>query len=110
MNILKKYWMMGAVLGILIFSGCINPSDAVTGFVKQLPEVKEFLEQNPNANVQSVIWDANDVQANQSFIFEKCGKQLPGQKYYYIAIEDPQNKIFVWITEQQEVQCIVREG
>ncbi|GEM_PF-6726737 len=107
----KPYVVAAALLAVLaLLAGCAASDNAIGGYVRQLPEVKAFLEQNPNATIKLVLLDANAVRADMNFIAEKCGRPLPVQEYYQVTVEDQASRIFIWLTAGQQVQCLVREA
>lgn len=98
-------------LGLLvILSGCTgnqaSPTKTITEEVKELPTVKQFLSENPNASMESVHWRAGTVDANKDGIH--CGS-FPVQDYQKVSFKGKTGQLTVWYNiENRSVQCITK--
>jgi len=95
----------------LIISGCIGTID-MKQFVKQLPEVQEFLNEHPKAEIAVSLWTKDYIENNTENISGKCLPSIDKNlDYYKVDIKENENEITVWIRdEDKKVICIYRKG
>ncbi|MDO8428724.1 MAG: carboxypeptidase-like regulatory domain-containing protein [Candidatus Diapherotrites archaeon] len=82
----------------------------IEGFVKELPQVKSFLADYPNADIKVSLLDENIVRERIDQLEDACGFPPPIKDYYFVTVEDPPETIYVLLTRDTEVQCLVRFG
>lgn len=100
------------IVSVVIVSGCIGGETDVTSAAEALPQVQEFLNENPNADITAVRWSSEYLENNQDRIQEECEPAINLEKdYYKVDVSDNEDQITVWMdAEQSEVMCAVREG
>src|SRR3989338_2031780 len=92
----------------LLIVGCTGGD--IKGFVQQLPDVKSFLADYPNADIKVSLLDEATVRDRINQLEDSCGFPPPIQEYYFVTVEDPPETIYILLTKNQEVQCLVRFG
>jgi hypothetical protein len=70
---------------IIIITGC-TILGGITGTVKNLPQVKEFLEQYPNAELRIITWNKEYTELNLESIRNECGDQMQSKDYYHVNV------------------------
>lgn len=99
-----------ALIALVLVVGCINNKQRAVDIAKNLPEVEEFLEGHPNADIKVVLWIESWVERHINKLREKCGEQMEVQDYWYVVIEEGNFKVEVWLDkDSQELLCLVRE-
>jgi len=93
-------------------SGCLDGQQEVTGVVETLPEVQEFLDDNPDASIDAVRWNSDYIDDNFDDIKETCQPAIDTEKdHYRVNVEDDSENIVTWLeAEEMEVMCVTREG
>src|SRR3989338_8075579 len=100
-----------ALLAIIVISGCVGSNPDIKQLAKALPEVKQFLDQNPNADIKAILWDVGQVNASIDSIRADCGTQFKVGEYYMIEATDGNNRIVVWYDPKtNKAVCILRQG
>ena len=66
----------------IFFSGCVSQEDAIKNLAKQTDLAKDFLKDNPNAEIIVVKLSADDVSGIISEIRSKCGPQMQVKAYW----------------------------
>lgn len=108
----SKKVILAILMATVIASGCTDSNADVTAAAEALPQVQEFLDENPDAEITAVRWNSDYLQDNQDQIPEKCRPAIEMEKdHYKVDIQDEEEQINVWLgAEQKEVMCIKREG
>jgi len=94
-----------------LLSGCVTTAGGtdVTALASSLPQVKEFLNQYPDAKIVVTLWDSATVQANIDSIRADCGEQFAVADYYKVNVVDPSFTLVVWLDKSsQNVMCAVK--
>jgi len=95
-----------------LLSGCVTNSEGgtdVTALASSLPQVKEFLDQYPNAKVSVALWDSTAVEKNLASIQADCGAQFAVGDYYKVSVVDPSFSLVIWLYKSsQNVMCAVK--
>ena len=96
----------------VLASGCLDGQQEVTGVVETLPEVQEFLDDNPDASIDAVRWNSDYIEDNFNDISETCQPAIDTEKdHYRVNIEDNNENIVTWLeADEMEVMCVTREG
>ena len=96
----------------VLASGCLDGQQEVTGVVETLPEVQEFLDDNPDASIDAVRWNSDYIDDNFDDIKETCQPAIDTEKdHYRVNVEDDSENIVTWLeAEEMEVMCVTREG
>ena len=96
----------------VLASGCLDGQQEVTGVVETLPEVQEFLDDNPDASIDAVRWNSDYIDDNFDDIKETCQPAIDTEKdHYRVKVEDDSETIVTWLeAEEMEVMCVTREG
>lgn len=104
------------IVCIIFISGCTqitgNGTLDISSAAKQIPEIKAFLEEHPDADIVVVLWTSEYIKNNNDKIHEKCSPAIELDNSYYRAeLNEKEEKIIAWITvDTREVVCIRREG
>jgi len=95
------------MFSVLIVAGCGSLVD-----LKASSEViKQFLNENPNADITMNTWSADDVRDNQDKITLICGKMLEEKPYYYVLIEEEEQRIEAFLDfDTGKAICVKRVG
>lgn len=98
------------LLGVLS-SACIGATTDIQQLAKAIPDVKAFLDENPNADIKAVLWEESSVNESIESIREACGSQFRVNEYYKIDVSDGRNNLVVWYdTTSNKAICILRKG
>jgi len=107
----KKILVILVLLTVLLLSGCVSQEEVIKNLAKQTDLAKDFLKENPNAEIIIVKLSSDDVSSIINEIRDKCGNQMQVKAYWKVSINDPdtQSAITSWIdVETQEVLCTYR--
>ena len=100
--------LAGLIALALILSGCPSRGDALD-LAYALPDVQEFLAQNPEAGVKAIYLSQDDVSADIDSIREKCGQQMEEVPYYYVTITQDDQTIEVYTdSDATRVLCLIK--
>lgn len=100
-----------AVAALLLFSGCVNEEKNATDIVKELPEVKAFLAEHPNAEIKAIYLSKEDTATQITDIREQCGSQMKEQSYWFVEIKEGDAKAMIWLDgETKNALCIIKKG
>lgn len=81
----------------------------MTALASSLPQVKEFLNQYPNAKISVALWDSSSVEKSIDSIRADCGVQFAVADYYKVTVVDPSLSLVVWLDKSgQNVMCAVK--
>ena len=99
-----------ALIIIVWISGCIQTD--LTDFIRDIPEVSNFLEEHPEAEISMVLLSNEYVENNMDEVPEKCLPTIEeGKNYYNAEIIENTEEISVWISEnEKKVVCVYRKG
>ena len=82
-----KNTFLGLLLVVMIaISGCSNVD--VTSVIQQAPQVKAYLENNPNFDLQVVYYSESESSQIQGEFKANCGKELTQKGIYRFVIDD----------------------
>lgn len=101
------------VFSVLVVSGCTGQGESdVTGVVEGLPQVQQFLEENPEADISVVRLNSDYLQENEDEIPEDCVPAIdPEQAHYKATVTEKEQEMEIWLrAEDREVMCALREG
>ncbi len=94
----------------IIASGCTGGQD-VTSVVKALPEVQQFMNEHPNAQITVTYWSKEEVAQYAQEISQQCDKPITPVAMYKATISEGDLKIISWINaENQIVLCSTTTG
>jgi len=108
-------WLYVSLSVLLVFvvasSGCVNSGD-LTQFVKQLPEIQEFLKDHPNAEISITLFSSDYIKNNTEKVPENCLPFIDKEKdYYNVHIKENDNEIAVFVSyDDKKVVCVQRNG
>ncbi len=102
------------VIFLLVFSGCITPTQTPEQVAKANETVKNFLDEHPDSEVIVTHFDENSFEHIADEIKSDCNNQYVGQtEFYRIKISDAESglHIIVWVDwKTQKVECIFKKG
>ncbi|MBI2578269.1 MAG: hypothetical protein HYW26_01010 [Candidatus Aenigmarchaeota archaeon] len=98
------------LLGLALFvSGCIGQSD-ITPVIKALPEVQQFLAQNPDADIRAFLVPSKTMNQTISSVEAECG-QMDIKDYWKVLITKKNVNLTVWVdSETRNPVCIIKPG
>jgi len=85
-NRVNKIFITIMTIVMLVTSGCsqIDISDAI----KHLPQVKQYLENNPDFDLEVVHFSESEISSIQNEFKANCGKELTAKSIYRFVIDD----------------------
>ncbi|UCD03768.1 MAG: hypothetical protein JSW73_04480 [Candidatus Woesearchaeota archaeon] len=104
------------IVATIFVSGCSGLGGAATldvsSIVKQIPEIKAFLDEHPDAEISIVFWKSDYLENNTDKISEKCMPAIEaGESYYRAEIIDEGGTIIAWLTsDAREAICVIRKA
>ena len=105
--------IIGILVILVLISGCVRdilPIDDITPYVKQIPQIKEFLKQNPNTDIVVTYWSEDEIKPIINSISEKCGKEMTSVAMYKAIGVDYNNEIIAWVrASDKQVLCVLRK-
>jgi len=104
---MKKVIIILSIITLVILSGCIKMAPGQ--LAKANKEIKEFLDEYPNAELTMVYLESDSVAVDPDFT-ERCqGAKV--KDYYKVIIEDPDSGLqaIAW-TDDKKVVCVFKEG
>jgi len=108
----KSILVFVAFVIILVIFTAFNfvylPKRNIISNVETLPEVQAFLEQSPNAKIETAKWDNEDVADNINEIRNFC-EELPVESYWKAVVKDVGKgvSLIIWINPKNyQVVCI----
>ncbi len=100
--------LLGIIAIFLMLSGCIGDIGA-SNFVKTLPEVQAFLDENPDADIRAVFIKKQDVGLFIGGIKEICGEQMEEAPYWHVYVTKGEQQLEVYLDESgQQALCIIK--
>jgi len=91
------------LLSFIFVSGCISDPTAIA---RALPEINNFLEENPNADITVVVWSGPDSEFK-----EVCGTTPGSEPLYYVNMIDGEDRVVAWIEiDSQQLVCLKKFG
>lgn len=110
-----KFLIPVFIIASVFISGCTEMSNSnldITGLATQIPQVKAFLDEHPNADITVVLWSSGYIKNNSDKIHAKCVPAIDKENSYYkVDVNEEGEIINAWLTSNaKEVVCIVREG
>ena len=87
--------IMVVIPGILV-SGCTDTQD-VSSVFNALPEVQQFLEDNPTANVNVVYWSSSEIEEISPELEEQFGKSVTPTSMYKATVTDGDIEVIAWL-------------
>ncbi|MCK4730042.1 MAG: hypothetical protein KAT28_01880 [Candidatus Aenigmarchaeota archaeon] len=110
MKLAKLILITSLLFSIIFVSGCTNQTD-ITSIAEKIPQVQNFLETHPDADIKAVLWDKNFVETKIGLIREDCGEQMKIQDYYKVDLKTNSINLTLWLdTKDQTVLCAIRKG
>ncbi len=98
-----------SVIAAVLVSGCTG-NDA-TSMIKALPEVQQFLNAHPNADITAVFYDIKTVSMVIDDIVADCGKQMEIRDYWKIVVKENDSEITVWVDgKTNKPLCMIKKG
>ncbi|MDO8428411.1 MAG: hypothetical protein Q7S92_04310 [Candidatus Diapherotrites archaeon] len=98
------------ILAALVLFGCTQGGDSATNIVSNLPEVQNFLAENPDSDLTVVLLTEAEITTQLADISEKCGKSIPAQDYFYANIESPESIMQAWVSvADKQLVCFIRK-
>ena len=108
-NTARFLLLASLILGVAL-SGCIGQADA-TNVAKSLPEVQEFLAQNPGADIKAVFFDTETSELMIKDIRKYCGEQMQEVPYWYVTMAKGAQKVEIYLDETgKQARCILKTG
>lgn len=105
----SKISLILLIMFIAVLSSCVPQGD-VTLIVKALPDVKEFLDKNPNVEIKAVLLSKETIGEIIAEIRESC-LALPIKAYWRTEIKEGANQLLVLLdAETQQPVCIVKKA
>ncbi|MCH7902687.1 hypothetical protein IIC68_02955, partial [archaeon] len=91
------------LLSFVFVSGCLSDPTAIA---RALPEINNFLEENPNADITVVVWSGPDSEFE-----EVCGTTPPSEPLYYVIMVEGEDRAVAWIEiDSQQLVCLKKFG
>jgi predicted small secreted protein len=109
----KGLFLLLSIFCSTLLAGCLTAAGGtdVTALASSLPQVKQFLNQFPNAKITVALWDSAAVQKNIDSIRADCGQQFAVGDYYRVSVADPSLTLVVWLDKStQNVMCAVKSA
>lgn len=109
----KRILIVLLLIGVLFIGGCVDQGIGdIISFVRSNPEVQEFLDEHPNAEITVTLWSSDYISENLDKINEKCLPAIDVNKdYYKVDISEGDLEITIWVrAKKREVVCIVKKG
>lgn len=89
-----KYFALFLTASLLLL-GCIGGAQDTTQVVKALPQVQQFLQEHPTAEIKTVYLPVGS--GNYSEIKKKCEVSLEGKDLWYASVKEGGVFIEVWL-------------
>lgn len=96
----KCHIMKGIVVLIftitLIITGCIN-EESPESIARSAPQVMSFLDEHPNAVIETIYLNKDYMEKNKDLISAQCGKELSISEYNRVSISNGDSQLIVYI-------------
>lgn len=102
MEVLKFFIIVFIVSSGMFVSGCTDNQD-VSSIFSALPEVQQFLDDNPTASVNIVYWSLDEVDKISSELEEQFGKSVTPVAMYKATVTDGDVEVIAWIDAKTRV-------
>ncbi len=108
----SKIILLASIITLsIIISGCADGGQDITPVFKSLPEVQQFLQDNPNAKITVTYWTEEEVTEISDEISIQCDKNINPRALYKATLSEGDSKIISWIdAETQIVICTTSQG
>ncbi len=91
--------------------GCINnKEDKVIELAKKLPEVQDFLNENPDATMRVNLLGKDVIEDNIYSLRHYCGQGMEIKNYWDVIFERGDKGVEVLVSEEEEIVCILERG
>ncbi|MBI5064992.1 hypothetical protein HZA97_02035 [Candidatus Woesearchaeota archaeon] len=105
-----KLSLISLLVVLLFLSACSGMTD-VTSLVKTFPEVQNFLEQYPDADLRVVYWSNSAVQENIAVVRSDCGDQVQVQPYWNVKVKKGELTLQLWLDgDTKQPICIIKKA
>ena len=102
MKMLKCLMIIMVVISGLFVSGCTDTQD-VSSVFNALPEVQQFLDDNPTANVNVVYWSSSEIETIIPELEEQFDKSVTPTAMYKAIVTDDDIEVVAWIDASTHV-------
>ena len=108
----SKIILLASIITLsIIISGCTDGGQDITPIFESLPEVQQFLQENPNSKITVTYWTEEEVIEISDEISIQCDKNINPRALYKATISEGDSKIISWIdAETQIVICTTSQG
>ena len=97
-----------AVIVSIIITGC-SATD-IESFVTNIPQIQQFLDENPDAEIKITYWASGEINQIISSINSQCGKEIQVTPIYRAIVKENGTSVTSWIkADDRQVLCVVRE-
>ncbi|MBI4018162.1 MAG: hypothetical protein HY368_00990, partial [Candidatus Aenigmarchaeota archaeon] len=106
---MKSYKIAVFGLGLIILiSGCIENQVEITPIIKSLPEVQQFLSENPDADIRATLVPAKALNQIIETVRADCG-QIDIKDYWKVAVIKKNINITIWLdAETRQPVCLIK--
>lgn len=112
MRKLKPKLLFPAILiGTVFLSMCLTSDKTdITAVVKLLPDVQQFLNEHPDAEIKAALWSASAVETNIGRIREDCGPQIENKSYWRAEVKENDLDLIIWLdSDSKQPVCVVKK-
>lgn len=111
MNLCRRRTLLMLLAIVVVSSGCVSSSNNVESTYKSVPEVQQFMEDNPSAEVKAALWDDGTIEESLSEIRSECGPAFEADKYYKIQVAANKSNITAWFdVDNRTTDCLIMDG
>ena len=111
---MKKAVILAVAFLVLVLAGCVLPGQQQSqdpSFAFGVKEVQDFLQENPDAKINSTFLSQDAVRPMLSTLRATCGQQMDLGPYWYVVFSKGQKKLEVYLDQAtQEAKCIILPG
>lgn len=100
------------LVGTVFLSMCLTSDNTdITAVVKLLPDVQQFLNEHPDAEIKAALWSTSSVDANIEGIRKDCGPQMESKGYWKAEVKEKNLNLIIWLdNETRQPVCVVKTG
>ncbi|MCX6819613.1 MAG: hypothetical protein NT129_06485 [Candidatus Aenigmarchaeota archaeon] len=104
-----KWLVLGLIVLVIVVSGCTEFAGTdVLDIAKTSPQVKQFLQDYPDAKMKIANWDNQTVSNNIESIRAMCGSQMKVKEYYKVDISSNNSDLLGWVDIlNKKVDCVI---
>ena len=97
----------GALLGITLFLVSLPAATPGISFINSFSEVRDIVKENPDADLQVVLWREDQIAKNADAITKDCGAPLPPGSHYRIELSERGRNTIYWLAaDTLKLLCI----